>query len=110
MVNTSSVAGLLGAPFEAPYSISKFAAFAATESLAHDLEAVGSRIKASVLCPGMITTNIVDSDRHRPERLVTEVTEDQKFVTDYLARRWPGGWSRPRWPRWSLRPSATSSS
>jgi NAD(P)-dependent dehydrogenase (short-subunit alcohol dehydrogenase family) len=85
VVNTSSVAGLLGAPFEAPYSISKFAAFAATESLAHDLQAVGSMIKASVLCPGIITTNIVDSDRHRPDHLVTPVTDDQKFVTDYLA-------------------------
>jgi NAD(P)-dependent dehydrogenase (short-subunit alcohol dehydrogenase family) len=86
VVNTSSVAGLLGAPFEAPYSISKFAAFAATESLAHDLQAVGSKIKASALCPGIITTNIVDSDRNRPDRLVTPVTEDQKFVTDFLAQ------------------------
>ena len=86
VVNTASVAGLLGAPFEAPYAISKFAAFAATESLAHDLEAVGSSIKASVLCPGMITTNIVDSDRHRPAPLATVVTEDQKFVSDYLAQ------------------------
>ncbi|MGO8873804.1 MAG: SDR family NAD(P)-dependent oxidoreductase [Acidimicrobiales bacterium] len=86
VVNTSSVAGLFGAPFEAPYAISKFAAFAATESLANDLVAVGSRIRASVLCPGMIATNIVDSERHRPERLATAVTEDQTFVTDYLAR------------------------
>ncbi len=86
IVNTASVAGLFGAPFEAPYAVSKFAAFAATESLAHDLEAVGSSIKASVLCPGMITTNIVDSDRHRPDRLATDVTDDQKFVADYLAQ------------------------
>ena len=86
IVNTSSVAGLFGAPFEAPYAISKFAAFAATESLAHDLAAVGSRLKVSVLCPSVIKTNIVDSDRHRPSRLITEFTEDQKFVTDYLAR------------------------
>jgi NAD(P)-dependent dehydrogenase (short-subunit alcohol dehydrogenase family) len=85
IVNTSSVAGLFGAPFEAPYAISKFAAFAATESLANDLVAAGSSLKASVLCPGMISTNIVDSDRHRPERLATEFTEDQKFVSDYLA-------------------------
>jgi NAD(P)-dependent dehydrogenase (short-subunit alcohol dehydrogenase family) len=86
VVNTSSVAGLFGAPFEAPYSVSKFAAFAATESLASDLQAVGSKIKASALCPGMITTNIVDSDRHRPSHLATEFTEDQKFVSDYLAQ------------------------
>jgi NAD(P)-dependent dehydrogenase (short-subunit alcohol dehydrogenase family) len=91
VVNTASVAGLFGAPFESPYAISKFAAFAATESLAHDLVAVGSRIKASVLCPGMIATNIVASDRHRPERLVTAVSEDQKFVGDYLARAVAGG-------------------
>jgi NAD(P)-dependent dehydrogenase (short-subunit alcohol dehydrogenase family) len=85
VVNTSSVAGLFGAPFEAPYAISKFAAFAATESLAHDLQSAGSSIRASVLCPGMITTNIVTSDRLRPQGLVTDLTEDQKFVTDYLA-------------------------
>ena len=91
VVNTSSVAGLFGAPFEAPYAISKFAAFAATESLAHDLQSSGSSIKASVLCPGMITTNIVDSDRLRPQRLVTDLTEDQKFVTDYLAEAVAGG-------------------
>jgi NAD(P)-dependent dehydrogenase (short-subunit alcohol dehydrogenase family) len=84
IVNTSSVAGLFGAPFEAPYAISKFAAFAATESLANDLVASGSSLRASVLCPGMITTNIVDSDRHRPDRLATQFTEDQKFVSDYL--------------------------
>lgn len=84
VVNTSSVAGILGAPFEAPYAVSKFAAFAATESLAHDLQAVGSRLRASVLCPGLVDTNIVDSDRNRPEDLRTEFTDDQKFVTDYL--------------------------
>jgi NAD(P)-dependent dehydrogenase (short-subunit alcohol dehydrogenase family) len=86
VVNTSSVAGLFGAPFEAPYSVSKFAAFAATESLASDLQAVGSKIKASALCPGMINTNIVDSDRHRPADLATTFTDDQKFVSDYLAQ------------------------
>ncbi len=85
IVNTASVAGLLGAPFESPYAISKFAAFAATESLAHDLAAVGSKLKASVLCPGMIKTNILDSEDHRPERLAAPVTDDQKVITDFLA-------------------------
>ena len=85
IVNTASVAGLLGAPFEAPYAVSKFAAFAATEFLANDLAASGSKLRASALCPGMIRTNILDSERHRPEGLATEFTEDQKFVSDYLA-------------------------
>ena len=91
IVNTASVAGLLGAPFEAPYAISKFAAFAATECLANDLVATGSKLRASVLCPGMINTNILDSERHRPERLATERTEDQKFVSEYLTQAVEGG-------------------
>ncbi len=86
IVNTASVAGLLGAPFEAPYAISKFAAFAATESLAHDLMAVGSKLKASVLCPGMIHTNILDSELHRPDRLAAATTEDQLVIADFLAQ------------------------
>jgi NAD(P)-dependent dehydrogenase (short-subunit alcohol dehydrogenase family) len=91
IVNTASVAGLLGAPFEAPYAISKFAAFAATECLANDLLATGSKLKASVLCPGMVHTNILDSERHRPERLATVLSEDQKFVSDFLAQAVAGG-------------------
>jgi NAD(P)-dependent dehydrogenase (short-subunit alcohol dehydrogenase family) len=84
VVNTASVAGLFGAPFEAPYAVSKFAAFAATESLANDLVASGSKLRASALCPGMIATNILDSERHRPGRLATEVTDDQRFVAQFL--------------------------
>ena len=34
----------------------------------------------------MITTNIIDSDRHRPDRLATDVTDDQTFVGEYLAQ------------------------
>ena len=84
VVNTASVAGLLGAPFEAPYAISKFAAFAATECLANDLVATGSKLRASALCPGMIHTNILDSERHRPGHLATAFTDDQKFVSEFL--------------------------
>jgi NAD(P)-dependent dehydrogenase (short-subunit alcohol dehydrogenase family) len=91
IVNTASVAGLLGAPFEAPYAVSKFAAFAATECLANDLVASGSKLRASALCPGMIRTNILDSERHRPEGLATEFTEDQKFVSEFLADAVNGG-------------------
>jgi NAD(P)-dependent dehydrogenase (short-subunit alcohol dehydrogenase family) len=86
IVNTASVAGLLGAPFEAPYAVSKFAAFAATECLANDLVASGSKLRASALCPGMIHTNILESERHRPARLATRTTEDQRFVSEYLAQ------------------------
>lgn len=84
VVNTCSVAGLLGSPYAGPYNISKFAALAATETLANDLAAVGSRIGVSALCPGVIKTNIVQSDRNRPTSLATGITEDQRFVAEYL--------------------------
>ncbi len=86
IVNTASVAGLLGAPYEAPYAVSKFAAFAATESLANDLATVGSKLRASVLCPGMVHTNILDSELHRPDRLAAVTTEDQRAIADFLGQ------------------------
>ncbi len=110
IVNTASVAGLLGAPFEAPYAISKFAAFAATECLAHDLLASGSKLRASALCPGMIHTNILDSERHRPARLATEFTEDQKFVSEFLAQAVAAGMDPAEVAGWWWPPSGPSSS
>lgn len=86
IVNTASIAGLLGTPYAGPYSISKFAAFAASESLASDLAAVGSQLKVTALCPGVVDTAIATgSEGHRPPQLATEATADQTLVTDMLA-------------------------
>lgn len=85
VVDTCSVAGLLGSPYAGPYGISKFAALAATETLAADLAAVGSEIKVTALCPGMVRTGIAeDVDAHRPAELRTESTDDQAFVNEAL--------------------------
>ena len=85
VVNTVSVAGLFGSPFAGPYSVSKFAAFAATESLAGDLVASGSAVRAHALCPGNIRTRIAESERLRPAALATPRTPDQEFVEQMLA-------------------------
>lgn len=66
VVNTSSVAGFIAAPFSGPYNVSKVAAFSMSETLAHDLAAVGAPIGASVLCPSAIRTGIAHTDRVRP--------------------------------------------
>jgi len=85
VVDTCSVAGLLGSPYAGPYGISKFAALAATEALAADLEAIGSPIKVTALCPGMVRTGIADDvDEHRPAELRVESTDDQAFVNEML--------------------------
>jgi NAD(P)-dependent dehydrogenase (short-subunit alcohol dehydrogenase family) len=87
IVNTCSIAGLLGTPYAGPYGISKFAAFAATEALASDLAAVGSEIKVTALCPGTVATDIaVGSERHRPAALAAGTSDDQAFVNEMLVQ------------------------
>jgi NAD(P)-dependent dehydrogenase (short-subunit alcohol dehydrogenase family) len=85
VVNTVSMAGLASTPFSGPYNVSKFAAMAATECLAHDLATTGAPIKVSAVCPGLVDTAISRSRRNRPEDLVTEQTEGAAFVEQALA-------------------------
>ena len=69
VVNTSSVAGLVATPFNAVYGVSKAAVVALTESLQLELEQRDATLRASVLCPGLVRTNILDAQRNRPEAL-----------------------------------------
>ncbi|MBV9452432.1 MAG: SDR family NAD(P)-dependent oxidoreductase [Streptosporangiaceae bacterium] len=68
VVNTASVAGLVAARCGGPYSASKHAAVAVSESLYHDLAAIGSPVGVSVLCPGPVRTRIHESFRHWQDR------------------------------------------
>ena len=64
IVNTASMAGLLtGAN---PYFISKHAVSCFTEGLYKDLKTMGTKVSASVLCPGLIRTAIMEAERNRP--------------------------------------------
>ncbi len=68
VVNTSSVLGLsTGA--SSIYSVTKHAVTRLTEGLWYDLRAAGSPVSASVLCPGLIATQIVTAGRNRPDHL-----------------------------------------
>lgn len=69
IVNTGSVAGLGSAPDVAPYAASKHAVVAISESLRHELAEAGSPVRVSVVCPGLIATDIGRSARHWPDRL-----------------------------------------
>ncbi len=66
VVNTSSIAGLVTMPFAGPYNASKQAVVAISETLFNDLKMAGSPVGVSVLCPGMVQSNIATSDRNRP--------------------------------------------
>ena len=59
VVNTASVAGLVGTPGMAPYSAAKHAVVGLSQSLRRDLELAGSAVGVSVLCPGMTRTRMI---------------------------------------------------
>ncbi|HEY2240645.1 MAG TPA: SDR family NAD(P)-dependent oxidoreductase [Streptosporangiaceae bacterium] len=68
IVNTASLAGLIAAPWTSPYNATKHAAVAVSESLYHELAAIGSPVGVTVVCPGMVRTQIYDAYRHWPAR------------------------------------------
>ncbi|MPW20131.1 SDR family NAD(P)-dependent oxidoreductase [Paraburkholderia sp. CNPSo 3157] len=72
IVNTASIGGLVTAPMLGPYTVSKHAVIALTESLYHDLGLVTDRVKCSVLCPSFVATGINRSQRNRPAELGAE--------------------------------------
>lgn len=106
VINTASTAGLQSAPSIGPYNVAKFGVVALTETLRMELAAETAAISASVLCPGAINTQIVQSKRNRPEesarahkpsaaeqnfeersgRLLTERGKDPSEVADMVVR------------------------
>jgi len=75
VVNTASVAGLLGGSTNACYSVTKHGVVAFTENFFADLRNEDTKIGTSVLCPGFVNTNIFDSGRNRPERLANQTPD-----------------------------------
>jgi NAD(P)-dependent dehydrogenase (short-subunit alcohol dehydrogenase family) len=69
VVNTASVAGLGPLPFSAPYTATKHAVVGISASLYHELGLSGSPVGVTVLCPGFLSTNLLDAARNWPERL-----------------------------------------
>lgn len=69
IVNTASMAGLLSGPTAGIYGTTKHAVVRITEALYFQLGQMDSKVKASVLCPGIIHTRIFSSGRNRPDPL-----------------------------------------
>jgi NAD(P)-dependent dehydrogenase (short-subunit alcohol dehydrogenase family) len=72
IVNTASMAGLTTAPFMSVYDVTKHGVVALSESMYKELTVTGAPIGVSVVCPGLIDTNIMRSSRNRPEELAEE--------------------------------------
>jgi short-subunit dehydrogenase len=99
IVNVASIAGLVGAPFEAAYSASKFAVVGFTEALGAEVRGLGIRV--SLVNPGPVDTQFTEArgvpfQRKyprplRPQRIgaaVLEAIEHDRFET-----------TLPRWLR-----------
>ncbi len=79
IVNTASMAGHIAVPGLSVYTLSKFAVVGLSEVMRADL--AGRGIGVSVLCPGVVRTNIFDSGRNRP----TELTGGRDTAAALLA-------------------------
>ena len=52
--------GLISSPYLSVYQATKHAVVALTESLRMELELMGTKLSASVLCPGFVATPMTD--------------------------------------------------
>lgn len=76
IINTASVAGLLTAA--SPYHVSKHGVTCITEGLYKDLKRAASKLSASVLCPGLIRTDIMNAERNRRAEFGPATPIDQR--------------------------------
>jgi NAD(P)-dependent dehydrogenase (short-subunit alcohol dehydrogenase family) len=91
VVTTASVAGVVSGAGSPVYSAAKTAAVRATEALYASLKDINSPIGVTLLCPGLVNTNIYRSERNRPSELqpaagVAEETAELKAIADNLYR------------------------
>jgi NAD(P)-dependent dehydrogenase (short-subunit alcohol dehydrogenase family) len=76
IVNTASMGGLLAGPPEGLYSTTKFAVVGLSEGLL--LEVAGDGVGVSVLCPGLVDTNLItQSLKVRPAALDSGIDHQQ---------------------------------
>jgi NAD(P)-dependent dehydrogenase (short-subunit alcohol dehydrogenase family) len=75
IVNTSSVFGLVGIPFQSAYCTSKFAVRGFTESLRHELRGTG--VNAVTIHPGGVKTNIARNARYHAHPLEPGLSHEE---------------------------------
>jgi NAD(P)-dependent dehydrogenase (short-subunit alcohol dehydrogenase family) len=87
IVNTASMAGLVSIPMLTIYNVTKHAVVTFSESVYLELQAAGAKVGVSVLCPGMVDTNISDSDRNRPPELQNEGGDPEQTPQQQATRQ-----------------------
>jgi NAD(P)-dependent dehydrogenase (short-subunit alcohol dehydrogenase family) len=93
IVNTASLSGLIALQGIISYNASKYAVVGISETLRQELAPLG--IGVSVLCPGMVTTNIGRSARNRPAALKADATAASAQPASVVARQLDDVFIRP---------------
>jgi len=83
LVNVASIAGRIGAPFEAAYSASKFAVIGFSEAIALELEPLGIRV--SLVDPGPVDTSFFEARGHPYVRGFPRPVCPEKVVDSIMA-------------------------
>lgn len=89
VVNTASMAGLVTTPRMAAYVASKHAVVGLSEVLYRDLEEMGSAVGVSLLCPGAVVTEILNSLRNWPSRLGPPPSNQRREYPDLPGLKQP---------------------
>jgi NAD(P)-dependent dehydrogenase (short-subunit alcohol dehydrogenase family) len=84
VINKASVAGLGRGGYIVPYGVSKHAVVALSEALHAQLAKRQARVKVSVLCPGMVRTQIGYGGRNRPQAFRNPGAETDRMPEDTL--------------------------
>ena len=87
IVNTASLAGLISGPGLGAYKVTKHAVVTLSETLYHELAERGARVNVSVLCPGVVSTRIMESARNRPGHFPTAEPRDPASAARWEAFR-----------------------
>lgn len=97
IVNTASIAGLVMGNLGV-YSVTKHAVVSLSEQLNLEMQRMNAKVGVSVLCPGFVSTKIMDSHRNRPETLQNEsmppyetgeMTQEEQEFRDMIANGTP---------------------
>ena len=89
VVNTASVAGLCGLGTGAAYAVSKYGVVGLSETLYQHLARARVKIQVSVLCPGLVSTRLLEARRNHPSEKGGEPY--QQLTPEQLEERWASG-------------------
>lgn len=81
IVNTGSGASWDALPGMAAYAASKHALLALSEALYRELLGANSAVGVSLLCPSLVNTAILESDRHRPASVSAPLADEDPTVS-----------------------------